>query len=143
MQTSFSTKLLVGVLVLLVVSSVKSFATIERQYYGLASLARFQRKSTTKLEWSLPAPLVNTLGQNRRWYQDLGYPVDRRVEYSDDECSIWDPECGLGLVSSMSLLEDDTLVSLADETPQRKRRIGTRPLRMARGIWRRIRRNPP
>jgi hypothetical protein len=150
MLTSVSTKhSLTGVVLLALLSMmspVKSFTTIERRWYDFAGKTP-QRKSATNLGWSLPAPLVNSLGHNRRWYQDLGYPADRRVEYQDDECTIWNDECGFGLVSSMSLLDDDTLWSPTDDDGQtasvsQRRRIGTRPLRMARGIWRRIRRNP-
>ncbi|CAB9528672.1 expressed unknown protein [Seminavis robusta] len=104
-------------------------------------------KTSTELAWSLPAPLTQSLGNSKHWYQDIGSAVDRHIEYQDEEeCSVWEAEneCGLGAFSSrMSLLEDDTLFAHEDDQAVAQRRFGRpRPLRMAKGIWRRIRRNP-
>lgn len=99
-----------------------------------------KRETQTQLFWSLPAPLQNPFGQNKNWYQDIGCGVDKHVVYQEDDD--WGEEA-LRLLghASISLMEDDTLESKEDpSSPITKRRRF--PVRMASGVWRRIRRNP-
>lgn len=104
------------------------------------TVASRQQTSFTKTQlsaWSLP---VTVQDSKSYWYQDCGSAIDRHIVYNDEED--WrDNQDGLGLAfARLSFLDDDAPMYGGTEEDYSQETSGSFPLRMVKGVWRRIRR---
>ncbi|CAB9530764.1 expressed unknown protein [Seminavis robusta] len=129
--------------------------------HAWAPAATTRRTAATRTQlamaWSLPAPMQRTLGSGTSyWYQDCGTAVGRRVVYDDsDEDNLlqqfwWDEQeqesRGLAFARLNFLKDAESHVSSGyyDQKSHQDENAATDgrgffPIRMARGIWKRIR----
>ena len=89
--------------------------------------------------WSIPVSMQSTKSY---WYQDCGTAIERHIVYNDEDD--WqDTQDGLGLAfARLDLMKDDaTSFSNVQQSYDQSQQVGgSFPLRMVKGVWKRIRR---